>query len=349
MTIAGEPVMQAVARPRIALFGAVGGLGLAEHLRAAGADVLDHEPAPQGASDALARRHGYRRLSARTGDVGCLSALVEVLRLARGGSLPADWIRTGADGRLRDGFRVGVDPDGFEDADEVLFLRHAHHAALLSVLRDADVLILILSGEGCLVDPKHGTHYAYAAGSGAEPRAKAGLAHVFPDLMQLNDDFLALRGLVADINPGLMLRLALLPMEVDPGAAAKDLSGHLPVLRQLSDLRVLMAHWSAAFADVSYVPIWELCTGPLEQAGLFKSVSGELAPEGGARVASLCLGSSPREDVVIAAPMPAAPDDPEDIAQKKARRAERRAKRAAKGAASASVICEEELLEAFSK
>lgn len=327
------------------MLGAVGALDLAAHLRAAGAEVLDGEPAPDAASDPLAARYGYRHLSARTGDVGDLSVLVAILRSAKTRTLPADWIWQGADGRLLDGFRLSVDPDGFADANELTLLREAHLGALWAVLRDADDLILVLSDDGCLVDAQGGSRYPFVADVDARPPKGIKLTREFGEMARLNDDFVSFRALLADLNPRLQLRLALLPAAIGPA----DFAARLPMLRQLSDLRVLMAHWAATMPGVSYLPVWEHCTGPLAQADQFFHASGQVTADGGAALARLCLGAPFVEPVATASLVAAIKEGPEDLAQKRARRAARRAKRVDKAAGSASVICEEELLEAFSR
>jgi hypothetical protein len=336
-------------RPRIALLGAAGTLELAAHLRSAGANFLDAETVPDAASDDLAARYGYRRLSARTGDVGSLSALTSILQSVTTGQLPSRWIWRGADGRLRDGFRVSVEPDGIADTAELTFLRETHLRALLSVLRDADELILLLTGDGCLVDAQDGTPYPFHPVVDARLHKGIRLDHEREDMERLDKDFMALHGLLAELNPRLLLRVALVPLPVGPKGMAADFAAQLPALRHQSDLRVLMTHWAATLPGVRYLPIWEQCTGPLVQAGQFSSTTGQLTPEGGVALAHLCLGPSVREPMAATGGKPDVVDAAEDPAQKKARRAERRAKRAGKGAASEAVICEEELLEAFSR
>jgi hypothetical protein len=349
MRMTGDSVQDspaAASRPRIALLGAAGVLELASHLRSAGADVLDGEPAPDAASDHLAARFGYRRLSARTGDVGGLSALVAILQSAKTGALAKNWIWQGRDGRLRDGFRITVDPDGIADVDELILLRKAHLRALQSVLRDADVLILLLSCDGCLVDSKTGTRYPFDSAWVKHCPKGISLTREFADMARLNDDFVALRVLLADLNPRLQLRLALLP---SPAGEQTDFATRLPQLRHQSDLRVLMAHWAATMPGVSYLPLWELCTGALAQAGHFSVGSCQLSAEGGAALARLCLGAEVTEPAATDAAAATVEAAIEDVAKKRARRAERRAKRAEKSGKSASVVCEEELLEAFSR
>jgi hypothetical protein len=348
MRMTGDSVQDrptAASRPKIALLGAAGVLELATHLRSAGADVLDGEPAPDAASDHLAARFGYRRLSARTGDVGGLSALIAIVQSSKTGALAENWMWQGRDGRLRDGFRISVDPDGIADVDELILLRKAHLRALQSVLRDADVLILLLSSDGGLVDGKTGTRYPFDSAWVEHCPKGIALTHEFDDMARLNDDFVALRALLADLSPRLQLRLALLP---SPGEQT-DFAARLPQLRHQSDLRVLMAHWAATMPGVSYLPLWELCTGALAQAGHFSISSGQLSAEGGAALASLCLGAVVAEPAATGAAAATVEAAIEDVAKKRARRAERRAKRGKKASKSASVVCEEELLEAFSR
>jgi GSCFA family len=333
-------------QPKLALLGASACLNLARHLADASAVVLDAETPPGTTSPALAASYGYRQLSARTGEVGSLKALVQILRAAVTDSLPAHWIWAGPKGGVVDGLRSRVDPDGVSDAAELMFLRRAHHVALQEVLRTADAVIVLLSGAPCFVDAKDGATYAFLPERDQKLPKACKLEPHAADLASLDRDFKELRGLIMGINPRLEIRLALTPVPVDPEQGKNDFAASLPQLRQQSDLRVMMAHWQATSPNVRYLPLWELCTGQLAQSGQYAPQTGILTAEGGARVALACMGQEPGS----AEPPPrlAATRPRETQQDRKARRALKRANRA-DPESSKSVICEEELLEAFSK
>lgn len=340
---------QPESRTNLALLGAAGGLDLAAHLRVAGAIVADGEPPPDAASPELAARYGCRRLSARMGEVGSLRALRQVVEAAVGATPPASWIWTRADGRLVDGLRAEVEPDGVATREELILLRNAHQAALSSVLAMADEVILLLSGAPCVIDALDGGAYAFAPEPGTRLPGGALLQPHLPELATLDDDFRALHGLLLGLNPRLLLRLVMMPVPVDPLAGAADFATRLPWLRQQSDLRVMMAHWQTTLPHVSYLPIWELCTGPLAQSGDYAPQTSSLTPEGGRQAALLCMGQMPARPPVAAQTGTAADISSAETESRKARRARKRADRTQRDAPSRDVICEEELLEAFSR
>ncbi len=336
-------------RPKLALLGAAGALDLAGHLRRVSAVLLDAEPPPAAATDALATQFGYRTLSARTGEVGSLRALLQVVRTAISGHLPANWMWTRADGTVVDGLRARIDPGGVATAAELLFLRHAHQKALLELLRTADELILLLTGASCVVDAQHGDAYSDAPDVTTRLPDGASLVTHASDLEALNTDFDEICALLSGINPRLLLRVALVPLPVDQHQAGSDFALSLPALRQQSDLRVMMAHWSATRPQVDYLPLWELCTGQLARMGQFSPETGQLTAEGGLQAAWLCMGYDAAPPVAPLAALAAADDADAAMAKKRARRAQKRADRAQQGGNQTAVICEEELLEAFSK
>lgn len=322
----------------LVLLGAAGSLDLAGHLARAGSPILDAEPAPQSLSDALAARYGFRHLSARTGEVGSPGALAAVVRAAASAKPPAGWVWTRADGRLIDGLRPDVEPHGVADAAELAGLRAAHAQSLVGLLRGARRVILCFGETACAAGPD-GALFPRLPQDGVSSKGGP-LSQRLADLSLLEQDFIDLTAALGSLNPELKISLVLLPR---PAPGATDFAARLPNLRQQSDLRVMMAHWAATHPGVTYLPLWEMCTGSLMARGEYDPATGALSPAGGAAVAALCLGRD-----VVAPEINARVAPGEGKGDKKARRARRRADRAAREPKAASVICEDELLEAFS-
>jgi hypothetical protein len=338
----------AATQPKLAILGAAGTLQLLADLRRAGAHVLLGETAPDTASEGLAAQYGYRQLSARTGDVGCLRAFRQILDTATTGNPPANWIWQRADGRFVDGLRSRTDPDGVASREELVHLRQAHHAALKDAITAADEMVLLWSGGPCVVDAANGSAFAFAPDPGTIlPKGVRLLPHE-PDLASLEDDFSAIHRLISATNPHLRLRLVLLPLPVDPVAASGDFAARLPGLRRQSDLRLMMAEWQARYPNVSYLPLWDYCTGPLALSGDFMPQTATLTPAGREKAAGLCMGHAAWVATSVT-PEPVIPAAESDFGTRKALRAQRRAGKARNGSKADDVICEEELLEAFSR
>ncbi len=313
-----------VTERRMALFGTGAVLRLSEKLRG----FINAEPAPPNASEALCQRYGFLGLSARTGAVGSLKANHLIFEAALTGKTIPPWRRS--DGRFVDPLRPGIEPEGLADAAEVRMLQQSHYLALRRVLSGMDELILVLDGTVHGRDAEAGEDYAFVPGADFPTSLRDRIAPHIPDMDDLDADFTLMWQRLNSVRPGLQITLALAPPQ--PGATPSR-----GQQRQLADLRCLMTEWSSRFDTVRYLPLWEVA-----QLG-----DGDAAAKMWAMATSLMGVSSP----------PAVPDegliaDKEIEATEEERRAARRARKAAKrkrGNMAPSAVCEDELLEAFSK
>jgi hypothetical protein len=301
-------------------------------LRRAGVDVAEVEAGPKQISDSLAARFHFGYASVRAGALGSVRAVLQLVQAAAVGRVAKYGIWTAEDGSFFDAQRPDVDPYGFASKDEVLVYRAAHMAALVKLLKGASTLVLPLTFVRALQDVD-GTVYPKLMSGAKVPRgAKPALTDY--DLETIDADFAALHAALVGLKPGLVIRVV-----VNPQADG------LAALHDQAKLRALAAHWAGRFSGVIYDPILDLLL-----ARMVTDTDARL----GLAVQKLMAGG----DILagVEAPVAVVMEDaemgiPAPTEAPKRDRAARKAARAAKGkggGGEAKVMCEDELLEAFS-
>jgi hypothetical protein len=302
-------------------------------LRRAGVDVAEVEAGPKQISESLATKFHFGYGSVRAGALGSVRAVLQLVQAAAAGRVAKYGIWTAEDGSFFDAQRPEVDPYGFASKADVTAYRAAHLAALTKLLKGISTLVLPLSFVRALQDVD-GTVYPRLM-PGAKPPRGAKPALTDYDLETIDADFAALHAILVAFKPGLVLRLVINPQ-------AEGLSA----LADQAKLRALAAHWAGRFDGVIYDPILD---------HLLARMAADTDARLGLAVQKLMAGG----DILagVEAPVVAAMEDaemgiPAPADAPKRDRAARKAARAAKGknrgGGEAKVMCEDELLEAFS-
>lgn len=288
---------------RIGVLGGDGLWSVAEVLRAAGAPVVDLEPAPKTVAADVAARWHYGRASVRAGLLGHPRAALQLF------TPPAEGWVWARDGLCIDGFRPEVDPEGLPEADLRAY-RMAHLAAVARLPHEVDRLILPLCTLRGFVD---GTSRVFGG-------PHDGLSEVCFDAKHLQDDLHALHEALCAVNPALTLQITLQPSLVaQPDPVAVEVA-----LRALADV-----------AGVIHDPVFDALLARIAKGGSGARALAHLAQGG-----DLDSFGGP---VALASVAMESEDD------KRQRRKERRKARGKDKPSGASVICEDELLEAFAK
>jgi GSCFA family len=129
---------------RIASAGSCFAQRIAEALQAAGFNYLVEEKGSPFQSPEERIRQGYGLYSARYGNVYTALQMLQLMRRAYGQFDPVEPLWRLPSGAYVDPFRPAVLPGGFDDADECMWDRQAHLAAVRRVLESADVFIFTL-------------------------------------------------------------------------------------------------------------------------------------------------------------------------------------------------------------
>lgn len=333
---AGSEAGRTVATGGVAVLGGDAVWPVARILRSGGVVVLDGEPAPKQVEPGLAARYGFGLASVRAGALGHPRLIAQLLARAvdRDGAVSGGFVWTDADGRPRDALRAEVEPSA-DTAEEVEANHRAHLAAVRAVIAQSEMIVLPLR-EVALVEDASGTLFPEPVAGLKPPKGgktkaatrKAG------GMDQAMDEIVAL---VARIRPGTKVRLVV----------AEDAAKGGP-------LRAFATECAARIEGVLYHPLLdELLLRARDEgdAGRYAAALGRVI---GAQDPVDALVSAAAGPVVIADTASARVkergrdgDGAGDKDNKRARK-EARARRRARTGAEARVICEDELLEAFS-
>jgi hypothetical protein len=323
---------QALERParrvRMDTTGVLGGdanWSVAAILRAAGIDVADAEPPPKQISEQLAARYHFGHASARCGALGNVRQVLQLVQAATGAHVPKNGVWTAPDGSFIDGLRPDVDPYGFASKADAAIYRAAHLAAVLKLLHSLTVLILPLRNMEGLVDDADGTVYPAKPAGAKLPRGCKLVPTAFS--MDTTDaDFAALHAALAKLRPGLAIRLVI----AGPALGMTEIGIQ-------AQLRGLAALWTATYENVRYDPVLDHLLIRMAQP----DADTRLAP----LIRTLIGGADILDAVAGSAHAKATPSaEKRDRAQRRAERAKAKEGKVRP----ARVICEDELLEAFS-
>lgn len=317
---------------RIATAGSCFAQHISRHLRARQFSVIDLEPAPPGLSKETATQFGYGLYSARYGNIYTARQLVQLVREARGELRPADLVWE-KDGRYYDAMRPSVEPDGLGSADAVLDHRAYHLRQVRKVLESADLFVFTLGLTEVWTHGKSGTVYPTAPATMAGTYDPA--VHAFCNLTfrDVYEDMKAFFVLAKDMNPQMQFLLTVSPVPLTATAGGE----HVLVATTYSKsvLRAAAGQLSHEFESVDYFPSYEIVTSSLSRGKYFETNLRSVRAEGveaamNAFFAVHDAGSSVETGALAGTDGSGTEaDDAEDAA--------------------ADVVCEEILLDAFSR
>ncbi len=291
---------------------------VARALKAAGCHVIDTEPVTPGLPEQVTRAFGYGLYSARFGNIYTLRQFRQLVEEAAALHVPACpvWTR---DGRFHDALRPAVEPEGLGSEAAVRAAREEHLEALRTALDQAELLVFTLGLTECWEHLATGTVY---------PTAPETLAGTFDPAVfgfrnlgyeENIDDFVALRGHLAEINPYLRVLLTVSPVPLTATASGDHVL--TASVRSKAILRAVCAALVEADPAVDYFPSYELVTAPQPGGGhWFEPNLRSVSAGGVARVMACFLRAHG-----LSLPEAAAAEEPEDA------------------------VCEEVLLEAFAR
>lgn len=319
-TGSGAPLIEPVAVLGSGPDGSVAGI-----LRRCGLNVLDAEPGPKQLSDSLAARYGFGLASVRAGRLGNLRRIRQLVEEALTGRRMAHGLWLQSDGTVIDGARAECDPVGMPDVAAATIYREAHLEALRRLLSATRTLVLPLWTVAGVSDPSDGTVFAAAPSTVQVPKSLKLKAHR-SDARGLDEDFAALHAVLKAVRPDLLIRVVITADPSDPDSSQTE-----------ALLRAVAAGWPKRFADVAVDPILDHLLGHLSEEETVGKLGGIVARlfRGAQLVDLLETGGTSAPALVVV-----------DPAARRERRRKRREKRA--GTDTAAVMCEDELLEAFS-
>ena len=320
------------------------------------------ETPPRGLSAENERKFNYGIFSARTGNIYTASLLLQWVDWALGfRAPPAEAWEMG--GRFYDPFRPNIEPEGFESEDEVIRSRDFAIQSFRASLEKASVFVFTL---GLTESWFHCSgEYEYPMCPGTAAGTYDAELHHFKNQdyefikAKLNEAIRKIR----KFNPRIRILLT-----VSPVPLVATLSGsHVLVATTYakSVLRAVAGNMESQYGFVDYFPSFEIINSAPFKGAFFEPNQRSVHQAGVAHVMKCffdCLGrafpaalpnsvASPKEDPAKADLRSAPGAQAAHVTKKEARRLalEDAARIAEKVSENSDVVCEEQILNAFSK
>ncbi len=337
-----EPKFRIDRATKVATFGSCFAQHIGRALRARGFNWKVTETAPPGLLPVHAKKFNYGVFTARTGNIYTVSLLKQWIDWASG-STDAGAEVWHKDGRTFDPFRPNIEPEGFGSEAEMLGSREMAIDAFCKAVTDSDVFVFTLGLTESWFNRTSGREYPMCPGTVAGEFDAAN--HEF-----LNQDFPFIRKTLAEVirrarqlNPDLRFLLT-----VSPVPLTATMSGNhvlVATMESKSILRAVAAALRRQFDFVDYFPSYEIITAPPYRGTFFEPNQRSINPAGVDHVMrcffeglSSKFGIAPEPVASVAATSP----------PKRTRAAGGLAGPGALTRDPADIVCEEELLEAFS-
>ena len=341
-TVSGlwQPKFSFARETRIATAGSCFAQHISRYLRARKAIVVDLERGPPGLSAANAAKYGYGIYSARYGNIYTVRHLLQLTEEALGRFAPSDavWER---DGRFFDAMRIGVEPAGLPSAEAVRQHRLQHLGRVQRLFARADVFVFTLGLTEAWTHRESGTVYPTAPGTIAgsyQPEV-----HAFRnfDFLEVYQDFVKFRRFAMKRNPGLKFLLTVSPVPLT--ATASDQHVLVATTYSKSVLRAVAGKLAEAFENVDYFPSFDLLSSASTRGAFHSDDARQITEPGVEAVMRIFFEAQP---ALAQASVPAGASAPGGPAGEQG---EGRAEGRTPGAPASDAVCEDILLDAFSR
>ncbi|MEO9575379.1 MAG: GSCFA domain-containing protein [Tateyamaria sp.] len=342
-----QPRFQIKKRARIITAGSCFAQHIARALVARGYNWLDGEPAPEGMTDAAKRDYNYGTFSFRTGNIYTPNMLRQWLSWAAGTQEPPQ-VTWEKDGRYYDPFRPAVELNGFSSEDELYDSRHVTIAAIRTAIEYSGFFVFTLGLTEAWIDRVGGYEFAICPGTVAgvfdaeqHEFVNYGFQSTFRNLQ------IAI-SLARKINRHVKFILTVSPVPLT--ATATDEHVLTATSHSKSILRAVAGEMKTANPAVDYFPSYEIITHPAFRGMFFGPNMRSVDAKG----VEFVMDSFFRDQfnafsktVTVERPYGVIEQKvvgPEQALPKRAIPASEAAEAAAE-----EVLCEEEMLDAFSK
>jgi hypothetical protein len=330
-----QPKFHFAPETRIATAGSCFAQHIARYLRARKAAVVDLEPAPPGLSAANALKYGYGLYSARYGNIYTVRHLLQLTEEAFGRFAPSDavWER---DGRFFDAMRIGVEPAGLPSAEAVQRHRQQHLGSVRRLFAKSDVFVFTLGLTEAWTHRESGTVYPTAPGTIAGSHRPDVHAFVNFGFLDVYQDFVKFRRLAMKRNPELKFLLTVSPVPL--AATASDKHVLVATTYSKSVLRAVAGTLAETFENVDYFPSFDFLTGAFTRGAFHSDDARQITEAGVEAVMRVFFEAQP---ALAQASAPAVRDAAggRDAEQDEAGAGDR----------AAEAVCEDILLDAFSR
>jgi len=262
---------------KVVTFGSCFAQHIGRAMKARSFDWYNAEKGPESLSQENIKRFSYNVFSARTGNIYTTSLLLQWTRWALGKAKVPDehWE---SPGRIFDPFRPAIEPDGFENLNEMLTSRRVALKAFRRCILDADYFVFTL---GLTESWKHASDgYEYPVCPGTVAGEFDGSSHVFHNqpFLEIYSNLKAAMDLITTNNPNVRFILTVSPVPL----TATNSGQHVMVATMASKsiLRAVTAQILSERDDVDYFPSYELINSPVTKGVFFEPNQREVTRHG---------------------------------------------------------------------
>jgi hypothetical protein len=312
---------------------------IARTLRHRGYNVLDAEPAPPMLPENLTSKFGYNLYSARYGNIYTSRQLSQLFKEALGRFEPKNWIWRKGD-RYFDALRPNVEPNGLTSEEEVVAHRMAHLGAVRSLMKKVDVFVFTFGLTEAWRDKESGTIYPTAPETIAGTFDPEKFEFVNFTFNEVYRDFLVVRRFIQRRRPHAKFVITVSPVPLTATASGNHVLS--ATMYSKSVLRSVAGQLAKNFHDIDYFPSYELIAGHPTRATYYESNLRAVTEEGVAAAMSAFVSQH-----VAEGPQQTAAEMQQTA--KGVRRAAKRSRSPRKPRKTRDVVCEDMLLEAFSR
>lgn len=244
---------------RVMTFGSCFAQHLSKALIQNGFSWLDAEPGPPSASKELQRKYNYGIFSARTGNIYTTKLLRQWMEWAIDDQAPPAEVWE-QDGRYYDPFRPAIEPNGFSSVDELHASRRVTLDALKSGLEKCSTFVFTLGLTEAWENRANGYTYATCPGTNAGEYDKD--AHMFRNYNynEVKSELAMAIDVVRDFNPDLRFLLTVSPVPLT--ATASDKHVIVSTTYSKSVLRSVAGSLADEHAYIDYFPSYEIISAP---------------------------------------------------------------------------------------
>ena len=253
---------------KIAAAGSCFAQHITRHLKKNGFSVIDEEPAPKDLPKDEHNKYGYSLYSARYGNIYTVRQLLQLAEEVSGERKPDDYIFE-KNGRFFDGLRPTTNPDGFSSIKDLENDRSLHIESVKRVFRKLDILIFTLGLTEMWVSKKSGTVFPTAPG--------VVVGEFDPDLYKFENayfngiikDFEKFRDIMLTIRENKPFKVLLTVSPVPLAATASNQHVLVSNTHSKAILRAVAGTLSMR-KNIDYFPSYEIVTNPKLASSGFK-------------------------------------------------------------------------------
>ncbi len=255
-------------KDRVATAGSCFAQHVARHMSRRGFTILDVEPSVENIPDDIAKKYGYNLYSGRYGNIYTVEQLYQLFQDATSLETRREdvWERNG---RFFDAIRPSVEPEGLESVEEVLSHRVEHLKRVRILLDSMDVFVFTLGLTEGWRNKATGTVYPTCPGVIAGTFDPELFEFVNFDFFQIHSKMIEIRELLQSHNPNIRILLTVSPVPLTATMANEHVL--VATTYSKSTLRSVCGALSKSFEDVDYFPSYELIASPFSKGFFYEA------------------------------------------------------------------------------